>query len=297
MITQKLDCNMQLQSLQSTCQSQRMRMLAAAMVSSMDFYLSHVILFNQTWFSEFKTGTCQVISCQGTQKIFLASQRGLSDDLPKDLEDRPLPHTTRRELMLFLHCVAVVPTLVRVPHCFISKGLRTFVDYGVDVAILEVGIGGRLDATNVIPPPVVAGITSLGFDHMDMLGNTLEVRSHRVRVHADNRQICERNCSVTRRATSFGCFWFLAAIYPTPLGWSIERTLLPDLYGAWTQTRQRKCHQTPLSSTWLRPWILVFIVPAVQTATAHPKIPNQCRGTESIHSAWRQTSRKGSCGR
>ncbi|MEW5316391.1 MAG: hypothetical protein WDW38_007767 [Sanguina aurantia] len=54
-------------------------------------------------------------------------------------------------------------------------GLRTFVDHGVEVAILEVGIGGRLDATNVIPPPAVAGITSLGFDHMDMLGNTLDL--------------------------------------------------------------------------------------------------------------------------
>jgi len=52
-------------------------------------------------------------------------------------------------------------------------GLRCFLDAGVDVAILEVGIGGRLDATNVCPPPVVAGIAPLGFDHMDLLGDTL----------------------------------------------------------------------------------------------------------------------------
>jgi dihydrofolate synthase/folylpolyglutamate synthase len=48
-----------------------------------------------------------------------------------------------------------------------------FRDACVDVAVLEVGIGGRLDATNVVPPPRVAAITGIAFDHMDKLGNTL----------------------------------------------------------------------------------------------------------------------------
>ena len=43
------------------------------------------------------------------------------------------------------------------------------------MVVLEVGIGGRLDATNIIPDPVVCGITALGMDHMDMLGDTLPV--------------------------------------------------------------------------------------------------------------------------
>jgi len=43
----------------------------------------------------------------------------------------------------------------------------------VDAAILEVGLGGRLDATNVCHPRVCA-ITSIGFDHTKQLGNTLE---------------------------------------------------------------------------------------------------------------------------
>ncbi|GMN41419.1 hypothetical protein TIFTF001_010641 [Ficus carica] len=43
----------------------------------------------------------------------------------------------------------------------------------VDVAILEVGIGGKLDPTNVVQAPVVCGISSLGYDHMEILGNTL----------------------------------------------------------------------------------------------------------------------------
>uniref|UniRef100_A0A453JD75 Folylpolyglutamate synthase n=1 Tax=Aegilops tauschii subsp. strangulata TaxID=200361 RepID=A0A453JD75_AEGTS len=43
----------------------------------------------------------------------------------------------------------------------------------VDVALLEVGLGGKFDATNVVKSPVVCGISSLGYDHMEILGNTL----------------------------------------------------------------------------------------------------------------------------
>jgi dihydrofolate synthase/folylpolyglutamate synthase len=43
---------------------------------------------------------------------------------------------------------------------------------GVDVAVCEVGLGGRLDATNVLEP-VVTAITSIGFDHQQYLGNSL----------------------------------------------------------------------------------------------------------------------------
>lgn len=43
----------------------------------------------------------------------------------------------------------------------------------VDFAVVEVGLGGRLDATNVVKP-VVSGITSISFEHTDKLGTTLE---------------------------------------------------------------------------------------------------------------------------
>ncbi len=42
-----------------------------------------------------------------------------------------------------------------------------------DIVVLEVGLGGRLDATNVIPVPELAVITSISFDHTEILGNTL----------------------------------------------------------------------------------------------------------------------------
>jgi dihydrofolate synthase/folylpolyglutamate synthase len=43
----------------------------------------------------------------------------------------------------------------------------------VDIAVIEVGLGGRLDSTNIISPELSI-ITNIGFDHMQMLGNTLE---------------------------------------------------------------------------------------------------------------------------
>jgi folylpolyglutamate synthase/dihydropteroate synthase len=52
-------------------------------------------------------------------------------------------------------------------------GLKIFCSQPLDAVILEVGIGGRLDATNIIRQPVVTAVTSLGFDHMELLGDTL----------------------------------------------------------------------------------------------------------------------------
>ena len=45
---------------------------------------------------------------------------------------------------------------------------------GCDIVVTEVGMGGELDATNVIPTPEVAVLTNIGLDHTDFLGDTLE---------------------------------------------------------------------------------------------------------------------------
>ena len=52
-------------------------------------------------------------------------------------------------------------------------GFRIFTDAAVDAVVLEVGLGGRLDATNVIRSPAVCGVTSLGLDHVEVLGDTV----------------------------------------------------------------------------------------------------------------------------
>ena len=52
-------------------------------------------------------------------------------------------------------------------------GFEYFKRRGCDIVVLEVGMGGALDSTNVIDVPEVAVITNIGLDHTDFLGNTL----------------------------------------------------------------------------------------------------------------------------
>lgn len=54
-----------------------------------------------------------------------------------------------------------------------AVGLTQFADQAVDAAVIEVGLGGRFDSTNVILPEVAA-VGSIGWDHMQFLGDTLE---------------------------------------------------------------------------------------------------------------------------
>lgn len=48
-----------------------------------------------------------------------------------------------------------------------------FLKRNCEIVILETGIGGRLDCTNIIPPPICSVITSISYDHTAVLGNTL----------------------------------------------------------------------------------------------------------------------------
>ncbi len=54
-----------------------------------------------------------------------------------------------------------------------AAALLAFAEHPADACIIEVGLGGRLDATNIIPDPVICGIAQLGIDHQAFLGNSL----------------------------------------------------------------------------------------------------------------------------
>uniref|UniRef100_A0A1I8PYI7 tetrahydrofolate synthase n=1 Tax=Stomoxys calcitrans TaxID=35570 RepID=A0A1I8PYI7_STOCA len=58
--------------------------------------------------------------------------------------------------------------------CLTVMCFHVYLAEKVDVAILEVGIGGELDCTNVVPHTKTVGITSLGLEHTKLLGNTLK---------------------------------------------------------------------------------------------------------------------------
>jgi len=73
-------------------------------------------------------------------------------------------------------------------------GFLLFARHPADAVILEVGLGGRFDATNVIARPAVSVITPIGFDHMDYLGHTLSA------IAGEKAQIIKRGRPVVSAA-------------------------------------------------------------------------------------------------
>lgn len=61
-----------------------------------------------------------------------------------------------------------------------------FLQEKVDYAVIEVGLGGRLDSTNVVDNPILEIITTIGFDHMERLGDTLPL-------------ICKEKCGIIKQ--------------------------------------------------------------------------------------------------
>src|SRR3954464_7998271 len=55
----------------------------------------------------------------------------------------------------------------------VAMAFTYFAEQNIDVAVIEVGLGGRLDSTNVITPELSV-ITNIGWDHMNILGDSLE---------------------------------------------------------------------------------------------------------------------------
>ena len=93
------------------------------------------------------------------ERIRLAG-RLIEDEALADLLDETLEAATDMEVSFFEATTAAA--------------FLAFARTPADAAIVEVGLGGRLDATNVVPAPLVCGIAGLGHDHHAFLGSTLE---------------------------------------------------------------------------------------------------------------------------
>lgn len=88
------------------------------------------------------------------------------------INGNPMAHARLVELLEAMKpAVASIPKLTTF-EITTALALLHFARENVEAAVLEVGLGGRLDATNVVTP-VVAAITSLSYDHMAVLGDTL----------------------------------------------------------------------------------------------------------------------------
>lgn len=87
---------------------------------------------------------------------------------------RPISDADLDRLILRFHAIA--ETMPRPPTFFemnTAVAFECFREAGVDIALVEVGMGGRFDATNVIAP-LVSAITSIDLEHTQYLGNSLE---------------------------------------------------------------------------------------------------------------------------
>jgi dihydrofolate synthase / folylpolyglutamate synthase len=71
-----------------------------------------------------------------------------------------------------------------------AAALTLFAQHPADAVLLEVGLGGRLDATNVIEKPAVSVITPIGIDHQDYLGDTL------IKIAGEKAAIIKKNAPV-----------------------------------------------------------------------------------------------------
>ena len=80
-----------------------------------------------------------------------------------------------------------VPTLFEI---VTGVAFHYFAEQKVDVLILEVGLGGRYDATNIVAEPLLSLIMSISIDHTDFLGDSIE------KIAAEKAGIIKKNCPV-----------------------------------------------------------------------------------------------------
>src|SRR6476469_2946975 len=106
----------------------------------------------------------------------------------------------------------------------VAMAFQYFAMQQVDVAVIEVGLGGRLDSTNIITP-ALAVITNISWDHMNMLGNTLQ------QIAIEKAGIIKQNTPVVigeRNVATADVFEKVALEKSAPLSFASEQFSVPD---------------------------------------------------------------------
>lgn len=115
-------------------------------------------------------------------------ERFVIDGIPISQNDFASEITYIRELCLQMQKEGEdVPTLFEI---LTAAAFHYFADKQVDIAVMEVGLGGRFDATNVIESPLLSLIMSISIDHTDFLGETLS------EIATEKCGIIKKNCPV-----------------------------------------------------------------------------------------------------
>jgi dihydrofolate synthase / folylpolyglutamate synthase len=117
---------------------------------------------------------CANVLRQAGYRVGLYTSPHLSDFSERiQVDGQNIEHETLIELVNFIRPVVEHFSDLTTFELTTALAFLYFRQKAVDVEVIEVGLGGRLDATNIVDP-LVSVITSLSMDHMDVLGDTLE---------------------------------------------------------------------------------------------------------------------------
>ncbi len=120
------------------------------------------------------------------ERIQINNQQ-ISEDEFVDLVNTVMPHVESMKTSPFGK-----PTYFEI---LVAMTFLAFVAHHVDIAVVEVGLGGRFDGTNVVTRTLVAVITNVGLDHTQILGDTVE------KIIDDKKEIIKPGCIVVSGAT------------------------------------------------------------------------------------------------
>ncbi|OJD22911.1 hypothetical protein ACJ73_05737 [Blastomyces percursus] len=107
-----------------------------------------------------------VVSCMSTKG---------QQDKPRKIGCYTSPHQVENQIDSLLSEIDIkVPSIPGYPGFLALLAIYIFIHEEVDVAVIETGIGGETDSTNVFRSPVVTGITTIDLDHLGTLGSSIE---------------------------------------------------------------------------------------------------------------------------
>ena len=131
-----------------------------------------------------------------------------------------------------------IPQLPSFFECLTSLAFLYFAETGVDIAVLEVGMGGRLDATNVVDP-LLSIVTDISLDHMEWLGSTIaEIAREKAGILRPGGTMVtlpqhpEANQVLGEVAEELGVRGVSAAAYMPPIGVGATQAYPVDVLGA-----------------------------------------------------------------
>lgn len=113
----------------------------------------------------------------------------------KEMISRPALLSIANLLVNYVNALAAENIFVTEFEFITALAFEFFKRKKCDIVCLEVGIGGKFDATNVITAPEVAVITAISYDHVDLLGDTLtKIAGEKVGIIKENTTVVTVPC-------------------------------------------------------------------------------------------------------